>query len=120
MKYIKSGNIEWQKEPTYSRGVMFPYGNEIDPGLQVQQNLFEPGTTVGNHKHPAQTEIIYGLEGELKIIFNDETVNLGPGDLVIIEAGDEHGAANDDAVKARILTVKINGSVDDTKWLGTE
>ena len=117
MKYIKHGKIEWQEEPSYSRGVMFPYGNEIDPGMQVQQNVFEPGTAVANHKHLTQTEVIFGLEGELAISFKDEAIILRPGDLVIIEAGDEHRAANDGSVKARILTVKINGAVDDTKWL---
>ncbi len=117
MIHIKSKNTHWQKETGYSRGVLFPYGNEIDPGLQVQINTFQPGQRAGNHKHLRQTEYIYCLDGKLKLTFREREVIFKPGDLLIIEPGDEHAAENIGEEAVKILTVKIDGAPDDTVWL---
>lgn len=117
MIHIKSRNTKWQKEPGYSRGVLLPYGNEIDSGMQIQLNTFDPGKGAFNHKHLQQTEFIYCLEGNLKLIFKDREIIFKPGDLLIIEPGDEHAARNPGNETVKILTVKINGSSDDTEWL---
>ena len=117
MIHVKAKNIDWQKEPGYNRGVLFPYGNEIDSGIQVQLNTFEPGKGASNHKHIKQTEFIYCLEGELRLIFENREIILKPGDLIIIEPGDEHAAENNGNVTVKLLTFKMNGSADDTDWL---
>jgi quercetin dioxygenase-like cupin family protein len=117
MIHIKANKIDWQKEPGYARGVLFPYGNELDPGVQVQINTFEPGGGAGNHKHLEQTEFIYCLEGRLKLTFREREVIFEPGDLLVIESGDEHAAENIGESAVKLLTVKINGSPDDTEWL---
>lgn len=118
MIYIKSRNTKWQKETGYSRGVLFPYGNEIDSGMQIQLNTFEPGKGASNHKHLKQTEFIYCVDGTLKLNFEDREIIFRPGDLLIIEPGDEHAAENIGKETVKLLTMKINGSPDDTEWLG--
>jgi len=115
--HIKSKNTKWQEETRYSRGVLFPYGNEIDSRLQVQLNTFEPGQGASNHKHLTQTEFIYCLEGTLNLTFEDREIIFRSGDLLIIEPGDEHAAENIGKETVKLLTLKIDGSPDDTEWL---
>ncbi len=117
MKYITSKQTQWSEQPGYNRGVMMPYGIEGYDDVQVQVTDIHAGSTVGNHYHPKQTEFIYMLEGALTLKLEKGTITAEAGDLVVIEPGDVHAAANDGEITAKLLTVKVNGSPDDSVWM---
>ena len=42
------------------------------------------------HNHAQEDELFYILKGELYMDFEDHTVELGPGDMIVVPAGVEH------------------------------
>ncbi|HXG76032.1 MAG TPA: cupin domain-containing protein [Gaiellaceae bacterium] len=51
---------------------------------------YAPGTTVARHAHPASEQVMWIVEGSLTMTVGDETAELGPGDLVVVNRGVEH------------------------------
>jgi quercetin dioxygenase-like cupin family protein len=51
---------------------------------------YEPGTTVRRHSHEATEQVMLVLEGSLAMTIGDETRELGPGDVCVVNRGVEH------------------------------
>jgi quercetin dioxygenase-like cupin family protein len=72
---------------------IFP-GVELHPiaGDQVflGKVTYEPGTTVGRHSHEHTEQAMLVLEGSLLMTIGDESEQLGPGDVCIVNRGVEH------------------------------
>lgn len=51
---------------------------------------YEPGTTVARHRHEATEQVMLVLEGSLGMTIGDETRELGPGDVCVVNRGIEH------------------------------
>lgn len=54
--------------------------NDTNGELCFVEDTLKPGFHLGRHHHKIMTEVFYMLEGELELIFDDETVTLRPGD----------------------------------------
>jgi unsaturated pyranuronate lyase len=52
--------------------------------------VYEPGTTVPRHAHEHTEQVMAILEGDVTMTIGDETRELGPGDVVVVNRGVEH------------------------------
>lgn len=75
----------------------------------VEDHL-KPGFYLGRHHHKIMTEVFYILEGELELIFDDETVVAKAGDTVTVPPNVWHAARCADGGK--MLTIFKNGQFD--------
>ena len=51
---------------------------------------YGPGTTVQRHSHEATEQVMLVLEGTLTMTIGDESRQLGPGDVCVVNRGVEH------------------------------
>ena len=52
--------------------------------------VYEPGTTVPRHAHEHTEQVMVILEGDVTMTIGDETQELGPGDVVVVNRGVDH------------------------------
>ena len=55
---------------------------------------FEPGQTQSPHTHVREDKIYYVLEGRGVFTVGDEARELGPGEIALAPAGQNHGVTN--------------------------
>jgi quercetin dioxygenase-like cupin family protein len=55
---------------------------------------FEPGQTQSPHTHAREDKIYYVVEGRGMFTVGDEERELGPGEIALAPAGQNHGVAN--------------------------
>lgn len=79
--------------------------------LSMVEDELEPGFRLPRHHHKQMTEVFYMLEGELDLVFDDETVTLSPGDTMTVPAGVWHAAES--KTGGRMLTLFKNGRFDE-------
>jgi quercetin dioxygenase-like cupin family protein len=115
MKHIPK-TPKWTLQDGYKRGILLPFGSKGYAGIQVQLTQIAGGEKVDNHFHLKQTEFIYFLKGSCDFIFKNTTVTMRPGDLLVIEPGEIHSATNSSKITSEFLTLKLNGSPNDTVW----
>jgi quercetin dioxygenase-like cupin family protein len=73
-----------------------------------------PGAEIPWHYHPAAQEIVFGLNGVLKIEINPAAVvSIGPGDVCLIPSGTLHMPRPDATAPAKVLF--IHSITDKTK-----
>lgn len=69
-----------------------------------------PGQSHPLHRHKRKEETFHVLWGDLEVIHNGETRQLGPGDKLLVERGDVHGFSSvSGAIFAEISTRHIVG-----------
>ncbi len=51
---------------------------------------YEPGTTVSRHAHEATEQVMAVIEGDLRMTIGEETRELRPGDVAVVNRGVEH------------------------------
>jgi len=51
---------------------------------------YEPGTTVARHSHEHTEQVMLVLEGKIAMTIGDETKEMGPGDVCVVNRGVEH------------------------------
>ena len=63
---------------------------------QVAEMVLDPGQSTGgpNNRHSDSDQWMYVIEGKGEAIIDDETVEFQEGDLVLIEAGENHEVRN--------------------------
>ena len=59
---------------------------------------YAPGTTVRRHVHEATEQVMWIVDGSLRMTVGDETRVVGAGDLVVVNRGVEHELVSDDGV----------------------
>ena len=59
---------------------------------------YAPGTTVARHSHPQAEQAMWIVEGALTMTVGDETAELGPGDVVVVNRGIEHELLSEEGV----------------------
>ncbi|GJM61844.1 cupin domain-containing protein [Persicobacter diffluens] len=74
------------------------------------EDTLKPGFYLGRHHHKIMTEVFYILEGEVGLIFDEETVNLKPGDTLTVPPNVWHAASCKEGGK--MLTIFKNGRFD--------
>ena len=57
-------------------------------------NSFEPGQQHQLHTHAGQDKLYFVLQGEGDVTVGSQQARIGPGDLVLARAGEEHSLGN--------------------------
>ncbi len=78
--------------------------------LCLIEDTLKPGFHLKRHHHKIMTEVFYMLEGEMELIFDDETVTLRPGDTITVPPNVWHEAKC--AEGGKMLTIFKNGQFD--------
>ncbi len=78
--------------------------------LSVVEDTLKPGFYLGRHHHKIMTEVFYILEGEVALIFDDETIAAKPGDTITVPPNVWHAARCEKGGK--MLTIFKNGQFD--------
>jgi len=85
-------------------------GHESNSTLAMFEFDVEPGGKVpGAHSHDAYEETLYGLEGTLTFTIDGKTVELSPGQTVVIPRGAVHRFDNFGSTRTRTLAVITPG-----------
>ena len=78
--------------------------------LCVVEDKIKPGFFLARHHHKIMTEVFYILEGEVELIFDDETIIARPGDTITVPPNVWHAARCQNGGK--MLTIFKNGQFD--------
>jgi len=78
--------------------------------LCMVEDTIKPGFHLKRHHHKIMTEVFYMLEGELELVFDDESVTLKPGDTITVPPHVWHEAKCKKGGK--MLTIFKNGQFD--------
>jgi uncharacterized RmlC-like cupin family protein len=86
----------------------------IAGGSVISKVVIDPGTQPGPfHLHEYATNVYIGLEGEAQIRVADQTVALGPFDLIFIPAGVPHATHNASDRPVSLLAMYDRSVTDD-------
>ncbi|MEM6343274.1 MAG: cupin domain-containing protein [Bacteroidota bacterium] len=78
--------------------------------LSMVEDTLKPGFYLARHHHKIMTEIFYILEGEVDLIFDDQTITAKPGDTITVPPHVWHAASCKEGGK--MLTIFKNGQFD--------
>lgn len=78
--------------------------------LSFVEDTLKPGFYLARHHHKIMTEVFYILEGEVELIFDDETVIAKQGDTVTVPPNVWHAARCEKGGK--MLSIFKNGQFD--------
>ncbi|MBK9164558.1 MAG: cupin domain-containing protein [Acidobacteria bacterium] len=74
------------------------------------------------HQHEKEDELFMAIEGSFRIEFRDHSVELSPGEFVIVPQGVEHRPVADEEVEVLLFepaNVRNTGNVVDEKFTAT-
>lgn len=74
------------------------------------EDTLKPGFYLGRHHHKIMTEVFYILEGEVELIFDEETIIAQAGDTITVPPHVWHAARCVEGGK--MLTIFKNGQFD--------
>lgn len=78
--------------------------------LSFVEDKLKPGFFLARHYHKIMTEVFYILEGEVELIFDDESIICRPGDTITVPPNVWHAAKCEKGGK--MLTLFKNGQFD--------
>lgn len=78
--------------------------------LCLIEDTLKPGFHLKRHHHKIMTEVFYMLEGELELVFDDETIILREGDTITVQPMVWHEAKC--KAGGKMLTIFKNGQFD--------
>ncbi|MEQ9413530.1 MAG: cupin domain-containing protein [Cyclobacteriaceae bacterium] len=78
--------------------------------LSIVEDKIKSGFFLPRHHHKIMTEVFYILEGEVELIFDDESIICRPGDTITVPPSVWHAARCKEGGK--MLTLFKNGQFD--------
>ncbi|MCA9288324.1 MAG: cupin domain-containing protein [Phycisphaerales bacterium] len=72
----------------------------------------EPGEGVGLHVHQNEDELVYLLEGQIKVTLGDQSLTISKGAAALLPRGIPHGYVNSGPTRSRLLAVLLPGRLD--------
>ena len=84
--------------------------NRTNGELSFVEDTLKPGFYLKRHHHKIMTEVFYILEGEVELIFDDETITTKPGDTITVPPNVWHAARCEKGGK--MLSIFKNGQFD--------
>lgn len=69
----------------------------------VRDLTLYPGSTVGPHLHADDEEIFFIIAGTGVMVVDDEECRVGPGSVVLTQAGSRHGLRNEGPEDLRVF-----------------
>tara|TARA_R110002051_G_scaffold306138_1_gene376521 strand:- start:943 stop:1377 length:435 start_codon:yes stop_codon:yes gene_type:complete len=108
-QYVASGQGE---NYNYSQDHCFikVASKDTNGELCLIEDTIKPGFHLKRHHHKIMTEVFYMLEGEMELVFDDETILLKPGDTITVPPNVWHEAKCEEGGK--MLTIFKNGQFD--------
>lgn len=108
-QYIKKGGGE---NYDYAQDHCFVKLSSRDTNgeLCLIEDTLKPGFHLKRHHHKIMTEVFYMLEGEMELVFDDETIILKEGDTITVPPNVWHEAKCKEGGK--MLTIFKNGQFD--------
>jgi len=70
------------------------------------------------HRHEHEDELFLGVRGRFRIEFRDRSVELGPGELIVVPRGVEHRTVAEEEVEVLLFepaATRNTGDVDDPR-----
>ena len=104
-KFITAREMERDRLDWGTMGWVSRPATTATKDLVVIEVTLEPGGGHNFHKHPAQVEVIYVLDGASEQWLGEEKQMLNRGDTVFIPAATVHASFNISAAKARVLAI---------------
>lgn len=100
------GGMDW--------GRLHWIANRPNAGVDATVGYVEiaPHTANPVHRHNNCSEVLVMLEGSIDHIVGEESVQLGPGDALVVSPGLRHGAINLGDTTARMIVVYDTGERD--------
>lgn len=87
--------IEWTANPAFKGGEGVFYNKVFTDGVnKMMQGKLEPGSSIGYHKHEGNCEMIFILEGEGKVLYDDGEEAVKPGVCHYCPEGHSHSLIN--------------------------
>ncbi|MEM7332538.1 MAG: cupin domain-containing protein [Chloroflexota bacterium] len=86
---------EWSSDHIFVKTV----GKLADGRVSMVEDTVKPGFHLGRHHHKKMTEVFYILEGEMTLIFDDETVVATPGMTINVPPNVWHEAKSENGAK---------------------
>lgn len=108
-EFIRSGEGE---NYNYSQDHCFVKlsSNDSNGELCIVEDKIKPGFFLARHHHKIMTEVFYILEGEVELIFDDDSITCRPGDTITVPPNVWHAAKCEKGGK--MLTIFKNGQFD--------
>ncbi|KOY52650.1 cupin domain-containing protein [Polaribacter dokdonensis] len=109
INYIKNGtgeNYNYSQDHCYIK----VSSRDTNGKLCIIEDTLKPGFHLARHHHKIMTEVFYMLEGEMELIFDDETILLREGDTITVPPNVWHEALCKDGGK--MLTIFKDGKFD--------
>jgi mannose-6-phosphate isomerase-like protein (cupin superfamily) len=88
-------------------------GNQTGGRLTVVEFLNPPGFAPPLHRHRDEDEVFYLLDGTARFICGDETLEAGPGDVVLLPHGRAHSFIVGSESPLRTLQITTPGGFED-------
>ena len=76
-----------------------------DDNIKIMEGFLELGASIGYHKHETNSEIIFLLEGEGKVLFDDDEEKLMVGQSHYCPKGHSHSLINTGSEKLHFYAV---------------
>jgi len=67
------------------------------------------------HKHDNEDELFYVIKGQLQILFEDKTVHLGPGEMLVVPKGVSHKPVAEEEVEILLFEPASTLNTGDAK-----
>ncbi len=91
----KGIEYEWSSDHIFVKTI----GKLAEGRVSVVEDTMKPGFHLGRNHHKKMTEIFYILEGELTLIFDDETVVASVGTTINVPPNVWHEAKSENGAK---------------------
>ncbi len=95
----KGIEYEWSSDHIFVKTI----GRFSERRVSMVEDTLKPGFHLGRHHHKKMTEIFYVLEGEVTLIFDNETIVAAAGTTVNVPPNIWHEAKSENG--ARMLSV---------------
>lgn len=88
-------------------------GAETGDTYSISEWWLEPHTPgPGAHKHEANDDIFYVIEGSMRFLAGDQIIDATPGDFLRVPAGVMHDFENISDARAGVLNIYIPGGFE--------
>ena len=91
----KGIEYEWSSDHIFVKTI----GDLAEGRVSIVEDTMKPGFHLARHHHKQMTEIFYILEGELTMIFDDETVVASAGTTINVPPNVWHEAKSENGAK---------------------
>ncbi len=83
----------------------------VDENNKIMLGTLEPGSSIGYHSHDTDSEIMYFLEGEATVLYDDGEETLLPGQAHYCPKGHSHSLINrSDKTLVFVAVVPVHGN----------